>query len=339
VSKELELHDEPPAPHEPVHGIFTDLGEARIIPPNWVIENLLPVGLTFMAADPKAYKSTVASAMAVMAAGYDVNVLPKFMRHVLKPGNSMVLSAEALAGEIRHDVEKGFFDDTGKPVKIRNDGSILVADDPWVFRLDDPDGQEKMMYWLKELNPRLGIIDPLRDFHQLEEKDSGQMNRLLRPLRQWAVMNDAAIVIVHHNRKPAGEDTGKKRPSPTDMRGTTALFGIADGVLMLKRLHELRAGDDELDADTDVPQIVLNATFKRGKGWTRTLELGLRGVRGSELMLDGDKRVLQMLSSKCTADQVAKQLHLRPETVANILEKLRRNGLAKVGTNKMWRKT
>lgn len=295
-------------PLEPVDGIFTDLGTAILQPPKFIIKDLLPVGLVFIAAPPKSYKSTITVAMALMVSEHECNALPPFMRDVLIPGTVQLYSYEANAGELRDIAE------TGMGVLVRADESILVADNPWTFRLDDQDGLDKLLHYLNDRKPKLVVLDPLRDFHSLEEKDSGDMNRLLRPLRQWAVENESCLVVVHHTRKPA--DTQNANYEALDMRGSSALFGIADGVLILSPVGELK--------------VRIKATFKRAAGWDRTVDIAAYHRMGEQPKADlntMEKVVLNWVrNGLSTVLDIAKELNMESGKVAAILSSLERTG-------------
>lgn len=242
--------------HDPIDGVFIDLFSAVREPPEFVIKDLLPVGLTFIGAPPKSGKSTQTLAMALLVAGFKCNALPPFLSEVPETGRVFMFSAEATAGELLDMVEEGL------KVKGEANEGILVADDPFQWRLDDPDGLDRLLHWLRMKRPKLVLIDPLRDFHSLEEKDSGEMNRLLRPLQRYAKEHKAAVVIVHHVRKKQKDDgsgSDDASYSPEDMRGSSALHGIADGVLMVTPLAE--------------GYVRMRAQFKRAPAWDRTFRV------------------------------------------------------------------
>lgn len=296
-------------PVELVDGIFTDIGNAVLKPPTWVIRDLLPVGLTFIGAPPKCGKSTLSMAIAALVAGYKCFVLPPFLSEVDHGGPVLAFSYEATAGELRHMLEEGL------KVSITNNGGILIADDPWKFRLDDEGGMEKMLFWLRERNPRLVILDPLRDFHQLEEKDSGGMNRLLRPLRQWAVENDSAVMVVHHTKKKDEQNSGAY--TAADLRGTSALFGIADAVLMLTPRPEGWAQ--------------FEATFKRAAPWQRTIRMAAydyASLPASERTTKVDEAVLKIFHQEGTAkmEDVARRVQVGKAAIVESCQRLERNG-------------
>lgn len=272
------------APHAqiPIDGFFTDLAEADLSEPRWVVKNVLPCGIVFLAGPPKTMKSTIEMALSCAVAGLHTDVLPPDMVELgMEAGTVMGLSAEASAGELRHMVE------IGMGVKIPDDRRIIIADDPWSFRLDDPEALAQLLSWLDIRKPRLFWLDPLLDFHSIDEKDSGSMNRLLRPIQRWAKENDSCFLVVHHTRKKSQEDKGDYTTG--DMRGTTALFGIADGVIVI----------------TPRPQgkLYLKGTYKRGPEWEKTITLKMWGAEGPELatentmlaLNDNEKKILKQL--------------------------------------------
>ena len=316
------MHEEEEAePYEPIDGIFIDVARATLVPPSWILDNLLPPGLTFLAGPPKSKKSTITAAAAALVAQYDCKALPPHLSIASRTGPVLWFSAEALAGEIRHILEDGL-----KMGKLEPREMILVAECPWDFRLDDPDGLDKLLGWLRERGPRLVIIDPLRDFHALEEKDSGGMNRLLRPIRQWAVENEAAVVIVHHTKKLADKDK-ETTYSAMDMRGTTALFGIADGVLMLTPKGDPAEG-----------RIHIEATFKRAQGWEKEIVLAAytpRTVEAVENISELDTRVHSLIAAGTTdVAEIAKQLHVGLPEVLNALSRVQEVKKGKSWTTK-----
>ncbi len=305
------MSDEPSAP---THGVFTDIASAISTPPVWIIDSLLPRGLTFMAAPPKAGKSTITLAMAALVADKACKALPRSLSKVNKCGPVLIFSDEASAGELRYVAEH----DMG--VRLENDNSMLVADDPWMFGLSDPEGVERMQFWLKERDPRLVILDPLRNFHDLEEKDSGIIS-LVRPLRTWAVEHDAAVLVIHHTKKPVEPGT---EYTAHDMRGTSALFGIADGVLMLTP----KGKDNE--------QTHIKATFKRGPAWEKTVTIGAYGREAREEISGNEAKVLELLKNGARSlDDMRLTLKCSKNTVLAACRALELNGQAKV-VNGRW---
>ncbi len=235
---------------EPYEGTFTELARARTTPPNWIIKDLLPVGLTGIIAPPKSMKSTALMAISLLVAGMKTNAIPGHTSANQK-GRVLGWSYEATAGELLHTCEHGL------GTVVEDDGSILIADEPFTFQLDDPAGIQSLLFWLEELKPKLAWLDPFAEFHSLDEKDSGQMIQLLRPLHKWAKDNDSAFVIVHHTRKKQGMDSTHNRAA--DARGSSGIVGKMDGILVFTPVNESGL-------------IRIEGTFKRGKSWSKEIQ-------------------------------------------------------------------
>jgi hypothetical protein len=289
-------------------GTFIDVGASVKVPPRFVIEDVLPTGIVFIGGPPKSLKSTFLYLLAVLVTGRTHKSLPEEMMKVSMQGRVLGLSAEASAGEIRYALENG------AGVAMAADGSFLVAETPWDWRLDDPDALERLIGWLDALKPRVFFVDPLRDFHTLEEKDDGNMNRLLRPIQKWAKTNDAAFCVVHHaSKKPKGDNTNY---NPNDMRGTSALFGIADGVLMLTPKTK--------------NVIHVHATIKRGEPWERSIQLGIWGKAADTTLSKNAVRLLKHLKQTDEAvpmGQLAKLLAMSKSTLVLAARELEQQGL------------
>lgn len=300
----VETDDDDGELPESYRGVFQDIACAKMEPPAWIVEGMLPPGLTFIAGPPKSKKSTVAMALAALVTGHNCDALPPFLSVAKRTGPALIFSAEANAGELRHMLEVGL------GVKDIKEEWILVADDPFAFRLDDPAGLEQMMFWLNERDPRIVIADPLRDLHSADEKDSGDMIRVLRPIRQWAVEHESAVVMVHHTRKPA---EGQQTYDALDMRGSGAIFGKADGTLML----------------TPRPNNAINfrATFKRAASWDKVIVLNAYGEKGGEVLDEVDILILRAINAGARTEATI-QIAVRaaPPVIASRLGKLRANG-------------
>lgn len=310
---ETTPHEDPLAEER---SIFTDLGEALRLETQWVIEDLLPVGLTIIGAPPKEGKSALAMVMAATVSGLKPKVLPPDLCKIPEEGKVLCFSYEASAGELKVMMEDGIH------VKVPSDGRILVVDDPWAWRLDDDGSRAMLLDILSKHQPRLVIMDTFRDMHDMEEKDSGAMVRMLKPIREWAVQHGAAIVLVHHTVKVNDEVT---EFDAKHLRGSGAIFGKADGVIMMTRRSDGKH--------------FMKTIFKRAKGWSRTMQLALYDVRAaSEPLHEQDVNVLNGLKSGASLNQIAEQLHIGKQAVVGCCSKLARNGyLRKVGAK--WQAT
>lgn len=293
-----------------------DLGEAIRVETRWVITDLLPVGLTIIGAPPKEGKSALAMVMGCSVAGLKPRVLPDEFTNVPEVGCVLCFSYEADAGELKVMVEDGIH------CKVPADGRILVVDNPWAWRLDDEGQRQLLTDVLTKHRPKLVIMDTFRDMHNMEEKDSGAMVRMLQPIREWAMQNDAALVLVHHTVKVSDEVT---QFDAKHLRGSGAIFGKTDGVIMMTRRPD--------------GKYYIKAIFKRAKGWERTLQLALYDVKESgEPLHERDVLVLQGLKARASLSQIASQLSIGKQSVVACCAKLQRNGYLIKDGNK-WKLT
>lgn len=233
-----------------------DLADAAESKPRWVLTDTLPVGLTILGGPPKSVKkSTLTYAWAVAASGIDASgMAPGWMvTPAREPGPVLMFSAEAEPGDIKYSLRIG-------AGIMPPAGHIHVVRDQFV-RLDAEAGRASVMATLENLGPVLTILDPLRDFHSLDEKDSGEMISVVGPLRRWAIDHDSAIVLVHHTTKPT---EGRGALDPNSLRGSSALFGKADGLIMAAQSDKPGAG-----------WIDYSGIYKRGGSWQATVRLGV----------------------------------------------------------------
>lgn len=297
-------------PLVPIEGAFTSLFDAVSKPPQWVIEDLLPVGLTIIGGPPKdAKKSTLVLACAALVADYPCKVLPPEFK-VAKGGSAMLYSYEADVDEIKNTACEELL------IQPRDDNGIIVCDTPEEFLLDDPQGVDQLFAWLDGRKPRLVVIDPLRNAHSLDEKDSGELVRILIPLRRWAKKHDAAVVVVHHTKKLEEEKTY----TAMELRGSSALFGLADGVIMITPKPEPM-------------QFVYKCTFKRGKGWERTLQLAgyeTKNERAGEALRAAHKPIIKALEQLgdpgLRMADIADQTNNSMNTTGRLLQELAERG-------------
>jgi hypothetical protein len=195
----------------------------------------------------------------------------------------------------------------GMSVRGLSNKAILIADDPWKFRLDRPDGVDRLEEELSSRKPLLLVLDPLRNLHSQDENDSGAMMDVLQPWQAWAKKNQTAVICVHHVRKPSEA----KDFVAADARGSGALVGMADGLLVVTPKAD---------------HLLVKATFKRAPPWERLIRLGIWGEKAAELLWPVDKEVLKALSGCGTLDEVAEQLHKGKSVVQESVKRLARNG-------------
>lgn len=298
-----------------LHDMFEDVGACQRHPPYWVIEDLLPAGITFLAGPPKAMKTTVELAMISAVAGIECEALPEDLRQCYDPGRVVGFCAEHDGGELKYMIEVGF------GTNVPDDGRLWVAREPFQWRLDDTGSEQRLLRLLNDTRPRLFFLDPLRDFHGADEKEAGDMNRLLRPLQRWAKDNKAAFLVVHHTRKLDDKDP-ERVLTAQDLRGSSAIFGLADGVIVITPRRD--------------GQVHFDVVHKRGQPWERTIKLGVWGAMSGEELTPASKKVAAFLlkmsgeGTRVTTpsyQEVAETLKMSKTTVGEAFQQLKRVGI------------
>jgi hypothetical protein len=191
--------------------------EAQPIP--WVWDLFLPRGgLALLVAFMKVGKSTFIYALAIaVARGIS------FLRYPTQQGGVLVLALEEHPRDVRRHLEQ---------FGMRADDPIYVL----TGRLQNsPDLLEELQTFIVEHNITLVIIDTLTQFWSVaDENSNSEVVREISSILDLARTTDAAVLLVHHERKSGGEE-GR------GIRGGSALFGLVDQALLLERRH----GGDE----------------------------------------------------------------------------------------------
>lgn len=291
----------------PIEQAFTDVHFAEPESPDFVIAETLPVGLTVMGGPPKkSFKSLQAILYATLCARWPCTALPKWMK-AIHTGPTLAWSYEASAGVINHILTKDLQIET-------TPGALYIAHNAFKFQLDNDDQANQMLDYMYEKEPILTVMDPFRNMHSEDENDSATITRLLSPMVQYAHETHSAVLLIHHVNKPS---EGKDKTSFYHMRGSSALQGLADGLLTVE--------------DTKVEgNIIINATFKRGLSYRRTIHLGVPGFGwgkvGYEVLDKETEKVRdEYLKGNTHTPSIAASTKLSIQQVMEVLETLRRN--------------
>lgn len=291
---------------DPIEQAFVDVTTCPIITPQFVVNELLPTGMVLFQGPPKeAYKSTLTVIIACLVARWQCQSLPVWAYSTMW-GPTMIWPMEAQPGEINWVIRNAL---QVEP----EDNTIWAALNPWEYKLDADDRCEHMLAWLRKYRPRLVILDPFRNMWGGDENDSGAISFALQPLQAWAKENDACIIVVHHTGKPSeGRD-------PSGMyagRGSTALPGLADGILTIQN------GGQQ-------GRIIINAVFKRGSSYKRTVDLGVPGYgwrrEGREVLTQHAARLIIAMRQGQTDVEAAAAHNITAFQMAEAIEQLTRN--------------
>lgn len=191
--------------------------EAQPIP--WVWDLFLPRGaLALLVAFMKVGKSTFIYALAIAVARGD-----SFLRYPTQQGGVLVLALEEHPRDVRRHLEQ---------FGMRPEDPIYVVTGQLQ---NNPDLLEEIERFIIKNNITLVIIDTLTQFWTVaDENSNAEVIREVSPLLDLARQTDAAVLLVHHERKSGGDD-GR------GIRGGSALFALVDQAFLLDRRH----GGDE----------------------------------------------------------------------------------------------
>ena len=186
--------------------------------PPCIIEGLVPTGaVVLLAGKPKLGKSLLGlNAALCVSAG--AKWLGEF---TTSPGPVIICALEDRPSLVRK--------------RLRAMAGALGSGEVYVrcggLHLDRPEDVEALSNEITKLRPVLVVIDPLIELHRGDENDARAMADAISPLRDLARRHECAFLIVHHRRKSPG-------PVGDTVRGSSAIFGAVDGVIVVRELGE-----------------------------------------------------------------------------------------------------
>lgn len=152
------------------------------------------------------------------------------------------------------------------------------------FSLEEPLDIGALRDQIVDLKPVMVVIDVLREAHEGDENDSGDMSRVLKPVRQLAHEFNVCIVVVHHANREGR------------YRGSTAIAGAFDDKFDFRR----EDGDDEdgmrgliTGQGRYVPKLVQRVEFDQDTHRWRSFE----GAATSGRTAGVQQKVLDVLNS------------------------------------------
>jgi RecA-family ATPase len=114
------------------------------------------------------------------------------------------------------------------------DENVMVDSCDMTLRLDTTDGQLAMKRAIEMARPDVVVLDPLVEFHQLNEDHSQDMGKVLGALDLLRYRLGFATVINHHRTKLPRDGAVTEDDTPESLRGSSRLFGKVDSVVMLR---------------------------------------------------------------------------------------------------------
>lgn len=143
------------------------------------------------------------------------------------PGRSLVIQAEIPERELQ----------TRLRIMLQDGGAPLPEKRLWFvthrgMRLDRSEGLKDCRRLVEEVRPDLLVIDPLARFFGGDENSAREVGRVIGSLDDLIQTYGLAVLLVHHTAKPQAQDP---REGGLRLRGSSALFGAVDTVMLLDR--------------------------------------------------------------------------------------------------------
>jgi len=199
--------------------LTADLPERQDI----VAGGLLPRGgLGLLVGPPKAGKTILALSLALA-----VSLGRRFLEWETTPGRVLYLLGEGGPQLLKERLE-AMLGETPSPLP---DGlTFSWPENGFRLWLDDPAARAALVRKCKEDRIDLLVVDPLVRFHTKDENSTGDMAELVGNLATLREESGAAVLLVHHTRKPSlRSDKG----SAVEARGSSVLHGEVDSALVL----------------------------------------------------------------------------------------------------------
>lgn len=251
IIKERHLDDESPddsADAEEVaelRRLFIPMSQVVRKPATWVIEGLLVEGLNLMAGAPKTFKSTLVLEMiASMLHKRPAAGGKNGKRVAMKRGPVVYFNADQSPSSLKN-IYEGRITKKKFP-KFPESWDFTFPKNAYRWQIDViEDPKYDMARFIRLWKPQILIIDPLIRFHSIDENDP-QLIKPLVPLQEEMKRIGGALVVVHHARKKGNNDSAAGPYDFDKVRGTSALWGMADAGIILNRLP---SGGIDIQAD------------------------------------------------------------------------------------------
>lgn len=274
----------------------------------WVIDQLLPVGLTVFAGAPKSGKSFFVLSLAMAISSGDI-ALGCFQA---TQGKVLYLALEDNKRRLKNRLEKLSLDS-----KRKYEDLMLTCACP---KFDDK-GLQELQKWLKQ-NPdcKLLVIDTYARFSPKKTNTQNAYDFdyfVMGELQKFALSNNVALILVTHNRKqPSSDDLGQ-------IMGSTAITGAADVVWKMERRQGVTSGVLKITG-RDVEEMELALNFeKHSCQWTALGDAHAFKV-GSERQ--AIIRCLKQSNEPLGPKEVAAEIGGNPLNIKNLMRKMFQRG-------------
>ncbi|GHU43845.1 hypothetical protein FACS1894190_14720 [Spirochaetia bacterium] len=208
----------------------------------FIVDKLLPVGLTVLSGAPKSGKSWLLLLLADIITGK----LPMFLGFAVQKVPCLYYTLEDSANRCKY--------------RLKKIGSYWSDK---MYFLEKSRGAYQLLHDIKTTQARLVIIDTLVAYATIKDSNSyTETTARIRELKEIADSMKVAIVAVHHSRKNTGDGDWTN-----DIIGSQGIVGAADCIISLQRKRGDSAGKLVITG-RDISDSYINIVFDDGV-WRR----------------------------------------------------------------------
>lgn len=274
-------------------------------PIDWVVQDYLAPGLTFLAGKPKVGKSWLA-----LQAAYSVLTGGRMFDKDIKPGRVLILALEDNQRRLNDRMKM-----QGWQIKPGNIDFMLADDFRDQITALNTGGGKRLLKFIENRKYRLVIVDTFSRAIQGDQLDPGKMTEAVGALQQYALNKGVALVLVDHMPK------NSQSQNPIDhVYGSVAKVGVTDSIWGLYK-EQGKAGAKLAITGRDVPETELKLTFDtRGFYWHcegNALDVEMTNQRKSILDALRDLGRSQYKAIAEAAGQNPKHCHTRLQDLVN----------------------
>lgn len=267
----------------------------------FILENILPIGLSILAGRPKIGKSFMALQMAIA-----IGTGGEFLGEIAEEGSVAYIAFEDNDGRLARRLKKAANIDL--PPEIYFYPYDLARQE---FDNLNTDGIQKLKR-LTEVND-LVIIDTLSECIHVDYNDNNAITKALMPIQELALETETAILLIDHLRK----SNGRNPYGLSEVRGGTGKIAVADCIW---GLHEEAKNTFLQITGRDVEERKLQIAFDK-----KTYSWKLSDEKPIENLSQLKSQIIEFLKQNgdSTNLEIAKMLEKDKSNVHKVLSSLR----------------
>jgi hypothetical protein len=173
---------------------------------------------------------------------------------VLSPGRVLIINNEDDCEELHRRISAAAIHFNVDKDRLRDNLKVISGYGESYKLMTVTDGEAVANdYLINELIKRINaqgikylVIDPLISFHEVDENNNGEVERVVSIFRRIASETKCAIDLIHHTKKGGG-DSESHAGNAESTRGASSLINAARIATTLARMTKKRAKDWGLD--------------------------------------------------------------------------------------------